>query len=118
MFDSMNNVLKEGYLILGYVEKSGLIQRLLHRAIIGKLEYSSFEELKIKCMKLFGEHIKRSEKFGGRSKDSIINDYLVNPLYNGLNIAEINNWAKKHNPRILFIISKCSSKFFSRPYKL
>ena len=98
MFVSMCNTLKkDGFLILGYVEESGLIQRLLHRAIINKLEYSSFEELKIQCMQLFGEHIKRSEKFGGRSKDSVINDYLINPLYNGLKITEINNWAKSNN---------------------
>jgi 2-polyprenyl-3-methyl-5-hydroxy-6-metoxy-1,4-benzoquinol methylase len=98
MFENMCKVTKvDGYLILGYIEDSGLIQRLFHRAIIKKYKNFNFNQKKKIVLKLFPEHIERSVKYGSRSIDSIINDYIDNPLYNGLNIKNLNDWAYKKN---------------------
>ena len=47
MFENMCKVTKvDGYLILGYIEDSGLIQRLFHRAIIKKYKNFNFNQKK------------------------------------------------------------------------
>lgn len=98
MFERMASACKkDGFVILGYVEKSGLIQRLFHRAIC--MAYSGDSEDKIHeiAKKCFGEHIERSVKYGGRTAESVINDYLINPHYHGLNMLDLLEWAKEYN---------------------
>tara|TARA_Y100000741_G_scaffold364995_1_gene358317 strand:+ start:1125 stop:2339 length:1215 start_codon:yes stop_codon:yes gene_type:complete len=95
---------KNGYIILGYVEDAGLIQRLLHRAIIRKLKISDDKKVFSFAKKLFKEHIARSIKFGLRSEEGIINDYLINQAYVGNSMRQIRGWEKKYK---LKIYSKC-----------
>lgn len=87
---------KGGFVILGYIEDSGLIQRLLHRAIVlGNSDKSDAEVLHI-AKTYFSEHIERSVKYGGRTADSVINDYLVNPHYIGIPTQKLLSWASRY----------------------
>lgn len=95
---------KNGYIILGYVEDAGLIQRLLHRAIIRKLNNNNEKNIFLLAKKIFAEHINRSIKYGFRSEDGIINDYLVNQAYVGISMSQLIKWQKKYK---LKIYSKC-----------
>ena len=91
---------KGGYIILGYVEDGGLIQRLLHRAIIRKISKKNNKDVFVLAKKIFSEHINRSMKFGLRSEEGIINDYLVNQAYIGTPMSKIISWQKKYNLKI------------------
>jgi 2-polyprenyl-3-methyl-5-hydroxy-6-metoxy-1,4-benzoquinol methylase len=92
----VNATKKDGYIILGYVEDGGLIQRLLHRAIIRKINENNNKDIFILAKKIFSEHIKRSVKFGLRSEEGIINDYLVNQAYIGISMDQMLSWQKKY----------------------
>ena len=92
----INSTKKGGYIILGFVEDAGLIQRLLHRAIIRKLSENDEKKVYEYAKRLFSEHINRSVKFGMRTYRGIINDYLVNQAYDGLSSIKLNNWIKKY----------------------
>ncbi|MBI3773328.1 MAG: class I SAM-dependent methyltransferase [Gammaproteobacteria bacterium] len=94
MFQRMAQTAKPGgYLILGYVEDAGLIQRLLHRAIVRVNADKTDEEIFRIAQTCFAEHIDRSVQYGGRTAASVINDYLVNPHYLGLSSNTLMNWA-------------------------
>lgn len=97
MFSSMaRRVTPSGYLILGYVESSGLIKRLLHRAFIKRFNTDKSDESVYQlARKYFSDHIERSIKYGKRTELGIINDYLVNPHYHGLTRSTILAWAEK-----------------------
>lgn len=84
-----------GYVILGFVEDAGLIQRLLHRAIIRVNSDKSDEEIFRIAQTCFSEHIDRSVRYGGRTAASVINDYLVNPHYIGISSHTLMDWADK-----------------------
>jgi 2-polyprenyl-3-methyl-5-hydroxy-6-metoxy-1,4-benzoquinol methylase len=84
---------KGGFVILGYIEDSGLIQRLMHRAIVLANSDKSDAEIFRIAKVCFSEHIERSVKYGGRSADSVINDYLVNPHYIGISTQKLLSWA-------------------------
>jgi len=85
-----------GFIVLGYVESSGLIQRLLHRAICNVNSDGSDAEIYNIANNLFYEHIERSVRFGGRTAESVINDYLVNPHYVGIRIKTLFEWMDKY----------------------
>lgn len=95
---------KNGYIILGYVEDGGLIQRLLHRAIIRKINENNNKDIFSLAKKIFSEHIKRSIKYGLRSEEGIINDYLVNQAYIGISMNQLVKWQKKYK---LKFYTKC-----------
>lgn len=97
---------KGGYIILGFVEDAGLIQRLLHRAIIRKLSENDEEKVYEYAKKLFSEHLNRSVKFGMRTYRGIINDYLINQAYEGLSTIRLNNWTKKYKLKYYSSIPK------------
>ncbi len=97
---------KGGYIILGFVEDAGLIQRLLHRAIIRKLSENDEEKVYEYAKKLFSEHLNRSVKFGMRTYRGIINDYLINQAYEGLSTIKLNNWTKKYKLKYYSSIPK------------
>lgn len=82
-----------GFVILGYIEDSGLVQRLLHRAIVLANADKSDEEIFRIARACFSEHIERSVRYGGRSAESVINDYLVNPHYIGIASQQLLGWA-------------------------
>ena len=95
MFIRMANVINPGgYLILGFIEDSGLIQRLLHRAIVKALAPQDDAAISRIARRLFGEHIDRSVRHGNRTAESVINDYLVNPHYLGVAFQVIDGWAQ------------------------
>lgn len=87
---------KGGFVILGYIEDSGLIQRLLHRAIVQANSDKSDAEVFRIAKACFSEHIDRSVKYGGRTADSVINDYLVNPHYIGISSQKLISWASRY----------------------
>jgi 2-polyprenyl-3-methyl-5-hydroxy-6-metoxy-1,4-benzoquinol methylase len=97
MFRRMAEACKSGgFVILGFIEDAGLIQRLLHRAIVlVNSDRSDAEIFKI-AQSCFAEHIERSVTYGGRSAQSVINDYLVNPHYIGISTNTLLSWAKKY----------------------
>jgi len=101
MFKRMVEACKSGgFIVLGYIDSSGLIQRLLHRAIIRTCKDSAgMDDAGIHKMALsiFGEHIERSVQRGGRTAASVINDYLVNPHYLGIDLNEIMEWVTEEN---------------------
>lgn len=97
MFRRMADACKEGgFVMLGYIEDSGLIQRLLHRAIIMVNSDKSDAEIFRIAKACFSEHIERSVKFGGRSAEGVINDYLVNPHYIGISSQRLISWASQY----------------------
>jgi 2-polyprenyl-3-methyl-5-hydroxy-6-metoxy-1,4-benzoquinol methylase len=87
---------KNGFITLGYVESSGLIQRLLHRAICNINDDGNEQKVYDIANNLFSEHIKRSVKYGGRTAKSVINDYLVNPHYVGISVKTLFEWMDKY----------------------
>ena len=94
MFQKMVDSTKNGgFVILGYVEDSGLIQRLFHRAIVRANSQKDENEIHRIALNIFGEHISRSVKYGGRTAKSVINDYLINPAYFGISCKKLDNWA-------------------------
>ena len=91
MFGKMSNSIREGgFVILGYIQEAGLFQRLLHREIIYCNNEKSDEEIMRIAKDFFSEHIERSVKYGGRTAASVINDYLVNPHYDGISFEKLN----------------------------
>jgi len=97
MFRRMADACREGgFVMLGYIEDSGLIQRLLHRAnVLANSDKSDADIFRI-AKACFPEHIERSVKYGGRSTESVINDYLVNPHYVGISTQRLSSWALRY----------------------
>lgn len=87
----------EAFIVIGFIEELGIIQRLLHRSIVRAI--ARFDEDKIiKIAKqAFPEHINRSIKFGQRTERSVIFDYLVNRHMYGLSLEEVLGWFDKNN---------------------
>ncbi len=75
------------------MEDAGLVQRLLHRAIVRVNADKSDDEIFRIAKSCFSEHIDRSVQYGGRTAASVINDYLVNPHYVGLSSHTLMDWA-------------------------
>lgn len=97
MFLRMADACKNGgFVMLGYIEDSGLIQRLLHRAIVMVNSDKSDADIFRIAKACFSEHIERSVKYGGRSAEGVINDYLVNPHYIGISSQRLISWASSH----------------------
>lgn len=97
MFERMVEVTKKGgFIILGYIEDAGLIQRLLHRAIVLANSDKTDVEIHRIAKSYFPEHIERSVKNGGRTAESVINDYLVNPHYIGISTHKLISWGSQY----------------------
>lgn len=97
MFRRMADASKKGgFVMLGYIEDSGLIQRLLHRAIVMVNSDKSDADIFRIAKACFAEHIERSVKYGGRSAEGVINDYLVNPHYIGISSQRLISWASRY----------------------
>lgn len=97
MFRRMADACKKGgFVMLGYIEDSGLIQRLLHRAIVMANSDKSDADIFRIAKACFSEHIERSVKYGGRSAEGVINDYLVNPHYIGISSQRLISWASRY----------------------
>lgn len=85
-----SRVKDDGFCVLGYLDISGNLQRILHGSIvksISKLDPNS--DLNNIALELFEEHLDRCSKYGGRSKDVVINDYITNPHSWGIDTFEI-----------------------------
>ena len=97
MFQRMVEACKPGgFIVIGYVESSGLVQRMLHRAICKVNADGDDNEVFKIVQNLFGEHISRSVEFGGRTAKSVINDYLINPHYHGIRVGTLLEWQEKY----------------------
>lgn len=93
VFRNMVRVSKpEGFIVVGFVEELGIIQRLLHRSImraIGGLDEKIIMNI---AKQAFPDHINRSVKFGLRTERSVIFDYLVNRHMYGLPLEKVIRW--------------------------
>lgn len=94
MIDSCKD---NAFIVLGFVEELGIIQRLLHRSIVRAI--AGFDEDKIIeiARQAFPDHISRSIKYGQRTERSVIFDYLVNRHMYGLPLERVLGWFDKNN---------------------
>ena len=85
-----------GFIVVGFVEELGIIQRLLHRSIVRAI--AGLDEKKIMdiAKQAFPDHINRSVKFGLRTKRSVVFDYLVNRHMHGLPLEKVIGWFKEN----------------------
>jgi len=84
-----SSVKRGGFVVLGYIERSGIIQRWLHREIIQAIAKHNENDIETLAMDFFGEHIERAVVRGGRTAKSVIHDYLVNPHYQALRLPDL-----------------------------
>lgn len=120
VFDNIIVSCKDGaFVILGFVEELGIVQRLLHRSIIRAIAGFDEDSIVKIARQAFPDHINRSIKYGQRSERSIIYDYLVNKHMYGLPLEKVLSWFKSSSinyysswPSIdlPFLISPYSSK--------
>lgn len=97
VFENMVRVSKlGGFVVVGFVEELGIVQRLLHRSIIRAI--AGFDEKKIMniARQAFPDHINRSVKFGLRTERSVVFDYLVNRHMHGLPLEKVIGWFKEN----------------------
>lgn len=93
VFDNMvHSCRDEAFLVLGFVEEMGIVQRLLHRSIVRALAGHDEDKIVEMAKQAFGDHIRRSVKYGQRSERSVIYDYLVNRHMRGLPLEMVLNW--------------------------
>jgi SAM-dependent methyltransferase len=96
-FDVKSQYLKKGgFLILGIGNSAGMFQRNLQRAILYRLADNE-EQIVSLANELFSEFLDRAEKYGRRSRKSIIYDNLVNPKDNHPSTSEVLEWFSKNN---------------------
>lgn len=86
---------KKGFFILGLGETNGFFQRNLQRLILYKLSNNE-NEIKTNAKFLFGDHLKRSKKFSGRTINEIIADTYLNPKINTLSLNQLLEFLKKN----------------------
>ncbi|MBM3249756.1 MAG: class I SAM-dependent methyltransferase [Candidatus Omnitrophica bacterium] len=84
-----------GFIVVGFVEELGIVQRLLHRSIIRAI--AGLDEKKIMeiARQAFPDHIRRSVRFGLRTERSVVFDYLVNRHMYGLPLENVIGWFKE-----------------------
>lgn len=82
----------QGFIIIGFVEELGIVQRLLHRSIIRAIAGFDEREIMRIAREAFPDHINRSVKFGLRPERSVVFDYLVNRHMYGLPLEKVLNW--------------------------
>lgn len=93
VFKNMVDTCKDGgFIVVGFLEELGIVQRLLHRSIIRAI--AGFDEEKIIkiARQAFPDHINRSVKYGLRTERSVIFDYLVNRHMYGLPLERVLDW--------------------------
>ena len=96
-FDIKSQYLKKGgFLILGIGNSAGMFQRNFQRAILYRLADSE-EQIVFLANELFSEFLDRAEKYGRRSRKSIIYDNLVNPKDNHPSTSEVLEWFARNN---------------------
>jgi SAM-dependent methyltransferase len=86
---------KGGFFILGIGETNGFFQRNLQRYILYTLANNNNEIINF-AKKLFKEHLKRAQKYSGRSLDEIIYDTYINPKIKTLSLTDIINFFNKN----------------------
>jgi len=91
MLENMaDHVKSDGFLLLGYLDQAGNVQRLIHGVIAWSLAQSnSYEAVEDISYRLFKDHLDRCAQFGGRTVKAVINDYILNKHSYGLDTVEI-----------------------------
>lgn len=89
-----------GYLFLSVGVDSGGFQHKIMKAISRAWGTKENEIIK-NSNNLFKEYIKRSIKYGMRTRNQVIFDQFVNPVHNYINIEKLFNFLKKNNLKIL-----------------
>ena len=90
-------VKKNGFMVLGIGNAAGMFQRNLQRYIIYFLSKKDEKKMYRLTKYLFPEFLKRAQKYGRRTLDSIIYDNIINPKDNHPSTKEILALAKKNN---------------------
>lgn len=88
----ISGVREGGMVILGYLDILGNLQREAHGVIIRALAGDKREDIQDVCQlaqELFGEHLARSVRFGQRSVEAIVNDYIVNRHSHGIDTRDM-----------------------------
>ena len=86
---------KNGIIIYGIGNQSGFFQRAIQRAILFRLSKNK-KELVENAKILFSSHLKRAEKYGGRTIMEIIYDTYLNPKIDCQNTYTIYKIFKKN----------------------
>jgi len=84
------NVESDGYLILGFLDLGGNIQRLLHGVIVRLLsEGNDHDVIENIAYSIFKDHLERCAQYGGRTVKAVINDYIINKHSYGIDTFQI-----------------------------
>lgn len=78
-----------GFLILGIGNNAGTFQRNVQRLIVNRLAGTDPGRIEQVAEDLFSGHLDRAEKYGRRSRRSIIHDTYVNPKIDTMSVVDI-----------------------------
>ena len=80
-----------GFLLLGYLDQAGNMQRLLHGVVTRMMveDEADFEKVEKVAYALFKDHLDRCAHYGGRTVQAVINDYIINKHSYGIDTVEI-----------------------------
>ena len=115
LLSSLAGSIKEnGLVVLGYLDLFGNIQRSLHGLICRSLVDDSEDISAVVdiAKQLFSEHLERCVKFGGRSHEAVVNDYIVNRHSYGYDSVEIIRSMQNHGLQ-LFSSYPLSTEFIA-----
>jgi len=88
-----------GYAFLGLATQGGWLQRNLQRLIIYRYADSP-AEIETLADRLFGEHLDRATRFGGRTRRALIYDNYVNPKIDTPSVPEVLGWFAENGLRV------------------
>ena len=91
-----SKVKKNGFIIYGIANQSGMFQRNLMRLILFSISKNNNDIMRFAKV-LFKDSIDRSIKFSGRSAEEIISDTFINPKFSAVKPLDILNTFKKYN---------------------
>ena len=87
---------KNGFMMLGIGNAAGMFQRNLQRYIIYYLSNNNEKKMYKLTKYLFPQFLRRAQKYGRRTLDSIIYDNFINPKDNHPTTKELLNLARKN----------------------
>lgn len=96
-FDIKAQHLKNGgFLVLGIGNKAGVFQRNAQRFMLQHLSEGKEERMVSLANELCSEYLDRAEKYGKRTRESIIYDIYINPKTDLPSTAEVLKWFARH----------------------
>ncbi len=86
-----------GFLVLGIANSAGFFQRNLQRLIVRRLAGADETRTEQVAEQLFKEHLDRAQKYGRRSRKSIIYDTYCNPKIDTMSVTEVLELFHQHD---------------------